>query len=154
MVYDGYVKYEEAEIHRSANMQDFRNSEGKKKLNCPTGGHFGFFSVKFVMGYSCVRSCEDLMATFGFFSVKFVMGYSCVRSCEDLMATFSRNALTSISSLVAIVIKGLMIWGSKCHQNNSPVVCDGYVKYEEAEVDRLVAILKANNCRGGPCVIQ
>ena len=39
-------------------------------------------------------------------------------------------------------IKGLMIWGSKCHQNNSPVVCDGYVKYEEAEVDRLVVILK------------
>ena len=35
-----------------------------------------------------------------------------------------------------------MIWGSKCHQNNSPVVCDGYVKYEDAEVDRLVAILK------------
>ena len=31
--------------------------------------------------------------------------------------------------------KGLMIWGSKCHQNNSPVVCYGYVKYEEAEVD-------------------
>ena len=24
-----------------------------------------------------------------------------------------------------------MIWRSKCHQNNSPVVCDGYVKYEE-----------------------
>ena len=24
----------------------------------------------------------------------------------------------------------------------SPVVCDGYVKYEETEVDRLVAILK------------
>ena len=38
-----------------------------------------------------------------------------------------------------------MIWGSKCHENNSPVVCDGYVKYEEAEVDRLVAILKTNN---------
>ena len=35
---------------------------------------------------------------------------------------------------------------SICHQNNSPVVCDGYVKYEEAEVDRLVAILKTNNC--------
>ena len=32
--------------------------------------------------------------------------------------------------------------GIKCHQNNSAVVCDGYVKYEEAEVDRLVAILK------------
>ena len=54
------------------------------------------------------------------------------------MATFSRNALTSISSLVAIVIKGLMIWGAKCHQ-------DGYVKYDEAEVDKLVAILKTNN---------
>ena len=43
---------------------------------------------------------------------------------------------------MAIVIKGLMIWGSKCHKTNSPVVCDGYVKYEEAEVDRLVTILK------------
>ena len=46
---------------------------------------------------------------------------------------------------MAIVIKGLMIWGSKCHQNNSPVVYYGYVKYEEAEIDRLVAILKINN---------
>ena len=58
------------------------------------------------------------------------------------MATFPWNSLTSIPSLVAIVIKGLMIWGSKCHKNNSPVVCDDYVKYEEAKVDRLVAILK------------
>ena len=59
---------------------------------------------------------------------------------------------------MAIVIKGLMIRGSKCHQNNSRVVCDGYVKYDEAEVDRLVAILKTNNCGGGggggPCGIQ
>ena len=30
-----------------------------------------------------------------------------------------------------------MIWGSKCHQDNTLVVCDGYVKYEKAEVDRL-----------------
>ena len=37
-----------------------------------------------------------------------------------------------------LVIKGLIIWGSKCHQNNSPVVCDGYVTYEGAEADRLV----------------
>ena len=29
VVYDGYVKYEEAEIHRSAIMQDFRDSEKK-----------------------------------------------------------------------------------------------------------------------------
>ena len=78
------------------------------------------------------------------------------------METFPFNALTSFS-FVAIVIKGLMIWGSKCHQNYSPVVCDGYVKYEKAEVDKLVAILNTNNCSDGsgegsgegrPCGIQ
>ena len=31
MVYDGYVKYQEAEIHKSAIMQDFPDSEKKKK---------------------------------------------------------------------------------------------------------------------------
>ena len=37
-------------------------------------------------------------------------------------------------------------------KNNSSVVCDGYGKYEEAEVDRLAAILKTNDCGGGgPC---
>ena len=30
VVYDGYAKYEEAEIHRSAIMQDFRDNEKKK----------------------------------------------------------------------------------------------------------------------------
>ena len=29
------------------------------------------------------------------------------------------------------------------------MVCNGYVKYEEAEVDRLLAILKTNNYGGG-----
>ena len=29
------------------------------------------------------------------------------------------------------------------------MVCDGYVKYGEAEVDRLVAILQTNKCGGG-----
>ena len=38
----------------------------------------------------------------------------------------------NISWLVAIVIKGLVKWGSKCNKNNSPMVCDGYVKYKEA----------------------
>ena len=28
------------------------------------------------------------------------------------------------------------------------MVCDGYVKYEEAKVDILVAILKTKNCDG------
>ena len=58
-LYDGYVKYEEVEIHRSAIMQDFQNSEKKTwKKNMkkkPTGSHFGLFSVKFV-GYHCVRN--------------------------------------------------------------------------------------------------
>ena len=45
--------------------------------------------------------------------------------------------------------------GIKMSLNNTSVVCDGYVKYEEAEVDRLVAILKTNNCGGGgPCGIH
>ena len=61
------------------------------------------------------------------------------------METFSSNALTTISSLVAVVIKGLMIWRSKCHQNDPPVVCDGYVKYEGEAVDKFVAIFKTNN---------
>ena len=39
--------------------------------------------------------------------------------------------------------------GIKRHQNNSQVVCDGYVKYEEAEADRLIDILKTNTCGGG-----
>ena len=29
-----------------------------------------------------------------------------------------------------------------------------YVKYEEAEIHRLVAILKTNSCGGGTCRIQ
>ena len=52
MVYDGYVKYEEAEMHRESSMQDFRDSEKKNWL---TDSHFRFFSVKFVFGYSCAR---------------------------------------------------------------------------------------------------
>ena len=42
--------------------------------------------------------------------------------------------------------------GINCYQNN--VVCDGYVKYTEAEIGRLVAILKTKYGRGsggGPC---
>ena len=39
--------------------------------------------------------------------------------------------------------------------SSKQVVCNGYVKYGLAEVDRLVSILKTNNCGGGgPCGIQ
>ena len=41
--------------------------------------------------------------------------------------------LTSIYLLVVLVIKGLIIWESKCHKKTL-VLADGYVKYEEAEV--------------------
>ena len=53
------------------------------------------------------------------------------------METFFCNTITNIFLLVAIVTKGLTIWGSKCHKK----IHQWYVKYEEAEVDRLVAIL-------------
>ena len=42
VVCDGYVKYEEAEVDRSAIMQDFQDDE-KKKNKWTTGGHFGFY---------------------------------------------------------------------------------------------------------------
>ena len=46
VVCDGYVKYEEAEVDRSAIMQDFRDNK-EKKIN------LDFVSVIFVMGYPC-----------------------------------------------------------------------------------------------------
>ena len=49
MVSDGYVKYEEAEVHRSAIMQDFRDNEKNKNK------YLDFISAKVVMGYPCVR---------------------------------------------------------------------------------------------------
>ena len=54
MLYDGYVKYEEAEVHGSAIMQDFRDNE-KKKLNGRLAAILDFITAKFVMGYPCVR---------------------------------------------------------------------------------------------------
>ena len=27
----------------------------RKKVKWPTGGHFGFYTAKFVMGYPCVK---------------------------------------------------------------------------------------------------
>ena len=48
----------------------------------------------------------------------------------------------SISLLVAVVIKGLKIWAP---ENSPGLVCDGYVKYEEAEADRLAIMLNYRN---------
>ena len=50
---DGYVKYEEAEAHRSAIMQDFRDNE--KKINGRLAAILDFIIAKFVMGYPCAR---------------------------------------------------------------------------------------------------
>ena len=52
MLSDGYVKYEEAEFHRSAIMQDF---QVKKKINGRLTTVLDFITAKFVMGYPCVR---------------------------------------------------------------------------------------------------
>ena len=54
MLFDGYVKYEEAEVHRSAIMQDFHDEE-KKKLNGRLAAIMDFITAKFFMGYPCVR---------------------------------------------------------------------------------------------------
>ena len=50
MVCDGYVKYEEADVHRSAIMQVFRDNEVAATLD--------FISAKFVMGYYLFFSVE------------------------------------------------------------------------------------------------
>ena len=48
------MKYEVAEVHRSAIMQDFRDNE-KQKLNGRQSAILDFITAKFVMGYSCAR---------------------------------------------------------------------------------------------------
>ena len=54
VVSDGYVKYKEAEVDRSAIMQDCQNNE-KKNSNGRQVAILNFISAKFVMGYPCVR---------------------------------------------------------------------------------------------------
>ena len=63
MVCDGYVKYEEAEVHRSAIMQDFQD----KNFKWPTVGH-DFISAKFVMGYPYVRTYIFLYSWSSYFA--------------------------------------------------------------------------------------
>ena len=53
---DGYVKYEEVEVHRSAIMQDFRDND-KKNQNGLLAAIFYFNSAKFVKGYP--YKCES-----------------------------------------------------------------------------------------------
>ena len=47
-----------------------------------------------------------------------------------------------ISLLLAVLIKGFMIMGLKCHQENSPVECDGYVKYEKTRIDKISSYIE------------
>ena len=53
-VRDRYVKYERAEVLRSAIMQDFQDNE-EQIWNGRLAAILDFISVKFVMGYHCVR---------------------------------------------------------------------------------------------------
>ena len=60
-----------------------------------------------------------------------------------MMDFFFWNALTGISLLVAVeglINKRVGDMGIKMLPKNSPVVCNGYVKYKGAEVDRLAII--------------
>ena len=54
MLSDGYVKYEKAEVYRSAIIQDFRDN-GKKNLNGRLAAILDFITAKFVLDYPCVR---------------------------------------------------------------------------------------------------
>ena len=54
MVCVGYVKYEEAEVDRSAIKQDFRDNEKKTIKNCRLAAILNVISAKFVMDYLCV----------------------------------------------------------------------------------------------------
>ena len=54
MLSEGYVKYEEAEVHSSAIMQDFRDNV-KTNLNGRLAAILNFKTTKLVMGYPCVR---------------------------------------------------------------------------------------------------
>ena len=58
---------------------------------------------------------------------------------------FSWNALTNISLLAALVIKGLVIYGNQNVTKTSLVVCDGYVKYEKTEIDRWAIVQDLRN---------
>ena len=53
MVCDGYVRYEEAEVHRSAIMQ-ISEIMRKQIFNGRLAAILDFISAKFVMGYPCV----------------------------------------------------------------------------------------------------
>ena len=52
---DGYVKYEEAEVHRSAIMQDFTDNEKKNFNGRRLVAIWDFITALFVMGNPCVR---------------------------------------------------------------------------------------------------
>ena len=60
MISDGYVKYEEAEVHKSASMQDF---EDNKKKNGRLVAILDFIRAKFSLFESPL--CETLFYTHG-----------------------------------------------------------------------------------------
>ena len=134
MVSDGYVKYEEAKFHRWAIMQDFRDNEKKNKMawillvqnllwvilvwdvtffsiHCPDILHLSLSYVNITKSqkkrYCLLPKPNQVIGWHSWTYLPFELK-------QDLMETFSWIALTSISLLVAIVIKGLMIWRSTC----------------------------------------
>ena len=105
-----------------------------------------FITAKFVMGCETLHfvlySWSSYLHFFSYVNItkllKFKMAIVCyqklIRSLADIAEHSCQIKRRSDGNFFMkranelFVIKGLMIWGSKCHQNNSPVVCDDYVK--------------------------
>ena len=72
MLSDGYVKYDEAEVRRSAIMQDFRDNEKTNRVRL--AAILDFITAKFVKVYPCVRNYFFVLYSwssyFAFFGVK------------------------------------------------------------------------------------
>ena len=103
-------------------MQHFRDNE---KKNDRQSAILDFISVKFIMGYPSKWPLD--------IHFKIVCSQKIIRSLTDIAVhicqikrksarNFFLKCATSISLLVALVIKGLIIWESKCHQKSPGVI--------------------------------
>ena len=94
-------------------MPHFRDNIEKKLLKITVSWPFW---ILFLQNFSCVI----LVWVLTFCSIcmvqEFCSDFELRKYHKYLLETFSWNVLTSISLLVALVINGLIIWQSKCHQ--------------------------------------
>ena len=72
MLSDGYVKYGEAEVHRTAIMPDFRDRE--KKIKWSNGGHFGFYNCENCHGLSLCETLHIVLYSWSSYFAFFELG--------------------------------------------------------------------------------